>query len=152
MKSTRWIPLALFLGAAVLSAWLSPALASGWRRATSIKLETYLPAGMIGSTLLHSGESLDMSIGVASGGQQIEWRLDGRIVGDQADLHIDHLSNGVHLVSLTYQDAQKQAYAATVQVQVLEEGPYAVQAAAIQAAVTLPLWEEEVQLYLPLLR
>ncbi len=151
MRPKRWILLALFLGPALLSAWLSPALSSGWSRAASGPPETALPGGMNGRTLLRSDEALDMKVGGAPGAHEIEWMLDGRTVGKDPDLHLQHLRNGEHILSLTYRDSQNQLFAATGQVRVLEAGPYAIQMAAIQAAISLPLWEEDNQVFLPLI-
>ncbi len=102
MKPKRWFLLALFLGSALLSAWLSPALSSGWSRAASGPPETALPGGMNGRTLLRSDEA-------------------------------------------------RALFSATTQDKVLEAGPYAIQMAAIQAAIFLPLWEEDTQVFLPLI-
>ena len=152
MRRKRWIPLALFLGATLLSAWLSPALWLGRGRAASGPPESVLPGGMNGTTLLRSGEALDVKVGSAPSAYDIEWMLDGRMVGKAPDLHLQSLRNGEHILSLTYRDTQDRLYAATSLVRVLEPEPYAIQAAAIQAAISLPLWDEDSQIYLPLIR
>jgi hypothetical protein len=152
MRSKRWIPLSLFLGAALLSAWLSPPLSLGWGRADSSPSETALPGGISGKTLLRSGEALDVKVAGAPGVHDIQWALDGRGVGKAYALHLGQLQDGEHVLRLTYRDARGQLFAATTQVRVLEAGPYAVELATIQSAITLPLWEEDSQVYLPLLQ
>jgi hypothetical protein len=47
-------------------------------------------------------------------------------------------------------DSQDRLFAATTRARVLETGPHAIQAAAIQAAISLPLWEDDFEVYLPL--
>ncbi len=152
MKSKRWIPLALFLGAALLSTWFSPALSSGWSTAASGPPETARPGGMNGRTLLRSGEALDVKVGGVPDAHDIQWMLDGRTVGKAPDLHLPHLQDGEHNLSLTFLDSQDQLFAATTRVRVLEPGPFAIQAAAVQAAISLPLWEDDSEVYLPLVR
>ena len=93
MQPKRWILLALFLGAALISAWLFPSLSLGWGQAASAQPETVLPDGINGSLLLRSGEALDV-----------------------------------------------------------KAEPNAIQAAEAQAAIYLPLWEDDYQLYLPITR
>jgi hypothetical protein len=151
MRAKRWIPLSLFLGAALLSAWLSPALSLGWGRAASGPPGTALLGGMSGKTLLRSGEALEVKAASVPGAHDISWVLDGRRVGNASALHLGHLRTGEHVLSLTYRDTQNRLFAATTRVRVLEAGPYAVELATIQSAITLPLWEED-QVHLPLVR
>jgi hypothetical protein len=151
MRLKLLVPLALFLGAAMFSTWLSPALSAGWNRAAAGPPETALPGGMNGRTLLRSGEALDVKVGNVSDAHDVEWVLDGRVVGKAPGLYVLHLRDGEHTLYVTYRDSQGQLFAATSLVRVLEPGPYAVQAAAVQAAVTLPLWDEDFQLYMPLI-
>ena len=82
----------------------------------------------------------------------IEWMLDGRMVGKAPDLHLRHLRDGEHILSLTFRDSQDRLFSATTQVRVLEAGSYAIQVAAVQAATFLPLWEEDFQVNLPFVR
>jgi hypothetical protein len=152
MQPKRWILLALFLGAALLSAWLSPPFSSGWGKAASGPPETVLPGGMNGRTLLRSDEALDVKVAGVPGAHDIAWMLDGRRVGKAPDLHLQHLRDGEHILRLTYRDAQDRLFAATSLVRVLEAEPYAIQLATIQAAIYLPLWEEDFQDYLPIVR
>lgn len=152
MQPKRLIPLALFLGAALLSTWFSPALSSGWSITASGLPETALPGGMNGRTLLRSDEALDVEVGSVPGAHDIEWLLDGHIVGNAPELHLRYLRDGEHIVSLTYRDSQNRLYAATTLVRVLKAGEYAVQAAAVQAAIVLPLWEDDFQIDLPVVR
>ena len=152
MQSKRGIPLALFLGAALLSTWFSPALWLGQSRAASGPPETARPGGMNGRTLLRSDEALDVKVGGVPGAHDIEWMLDGRMVGKAPDLHLPHLRDGEHSLSLTYRDSQDRLFAATTLVRVLEAGPYAIQVAAVQAAISLPLWEDDFEVYLPLVQ
>ena len=99
MPPKRWIPLALFLVAALLSFMLSPALSSAWRdvrdlvSAASVQPDTALAGGMNGSTSLRSLETQDV-----------------------------------------------------------EAGSAAALAAEVQAAIFLPLWEEDYVAYLPFVR
>ena len=149
MKPKKSISLALFLGAALLSAWLSPTSGLGQSRAASGSPERILPGGMNGRTLLRSGEALDVKVDVVPNVHDIEWVLDGRVVGKAPDLRIQHLQDGEHIVGLTYRDAQDQLFAVTTLVKVLAPGPYAIQATMVQVAITLPLWDEDDQVYLP---
>jgi hypothetical protein len=152
MRIRRWVPLALFLGAALLSTWLSPAFSSGRIRAAPGLSVTVLPSGINGRTLLRSHEPLDVKVGGVPGAHDIEWMLDGHIVGKTPDLHLQHLRDGEHILSLTYRDSQDRLYAATTLVRVLEAGPYAIQLAEVQAAVSMLLMEEDFEVYLPLVQ
>jgi hypothetical protein len=146
------MPLALFLGATLFSAWFFPVFSLGQSSAAFSPPETALPGGMNGRTLLQSGEALDVKVAGVSDAHDIRWMLDGRLVGKAAELHVSHLKNGEHALSLTYRDSQNQLFAAASLVRVLEAGPYAVQVLAIQAAISLPLLQEDDQIFLPLIR
>lgn len=152
MLPKRWILLTLFLGAAFFSTWLFPAFSSGYSQAATNSTGTVLLGGISGRTLLRSGETLDVSIGGVPDAHDIKWILDGHTVGEAPDLHLQHLSDGEHTLSLTYRDAQDQAIAATTLVKVLEAEPYVILANAIQAGIYLPLWEEDYQTYIPLVQ
>lgn len=152
MRPKNWIPLALFLAAALLSAWLSPALGLGQGSAASRSPGSVLQGGMNGRMILQSGEALDVKVSAAPGAHDIEWKLDGRKVGKAPVLYLQHLRDGEHLLSLTYRDSQDRLFATTELVRVLEPGPYAILANAVQAAISLPLWEEDSQIYLPILQ
>lgn len=144
MRPNQWTPLVLFLGAAMLSAWLSPALSLGWAP------ENALPGGIYGKTILRSGEALDVNLGNIPGAHDIQWMLDGHPVGKAPDLHLQRLRNGEHLLSLAYRNSQDRLLTANTQVRVLEAGAYAVLLSSIQAEISLPLWEEDSDTYLPL--
>lgn len=151
MQLKRWVLLALFLGSMLFSAWLSPSFL-GWSKAATNTNESLLPAGINGRTLLRRGEALDVVVEGEPNPDYIFWVLDGRSVGKSPGLHLQHLSDGEHTLSVTYRDAQGQAFAASTLVRVLDDEPYAIQAAAIQAAIYLPLWEEDYQAYMPLVQ
>ena len=147
MRPKRWILLTLFLGGALLSAWLSPALSMG--RAT----ETALPGGIYGKTLLRNDESLDVNAGNIPGTHDIEWMLDGRLVGKAPELQLQHLRNGEHILSLAYRDSRDQWFTASTLVRVLSTEAYDIQLMAVQAAIYLPLFlEDDPQIYLPLVQ
>jgi hypothetical protein len=144
MRPKQWTPMVLFLVAAMLSAWLSPALSLGWAS------ENALPGGIYGKTILRSGEALDVNLGSIPGAHDIQWMLDGHPVGQAPGLQLQRLRNGEHLLRLAYRDSQGQWFSANTQVRVLEAGPYAVLLSSIQTAISLPLWEEDSEIYLPL--
>ena len=151
IQTNRWIPLALFLGSVLFSAWLSPSFL-GWSKASANTDQALLAAGIDGKTLLRSGEALDVKVGGESDPNHIIWALDGYRIGKAPGLHLQHLSDGEHTLSVTYRDARGQAFAASMLVRVMDAEPYAIQAAAIQAAIYLPLWEEDYQAYIPLVQ
>ncbi len=152
MRPNRWSLVAFFLGAMVLSAWLSPLLWSGPGRAAPGPPETALPGGINGRTMLRSGEPLDVRVAAPAGVYDIKWTLDGRTVGHALDLHLRHVRDGEHTLSLTYRDSQGRLCAASALVRVLEPDQYAMYIDAVQAAITLPLWEDDSQANLPIIR
>jgi hypothetical protein len=99
--------------------------------------------------VMRSDEALDVMVVDSQGAHDIAWLLDGHIVGTMPDLHLQHLQVGCHILNLTYRDAQAQSFAITTLVRVLEPGLYAATAAEVQAAIYLPLWEEDSEIYLP---
>ncbi len=152
MRLNRWFPLMLFLGAALLSAWLSSAF---WLRPTRAEvgpLEKALPGGLNGRTLLRSGEALDVVVAAEPGAHAVAWALDGRRVGHAPELHLEQIRNGEYTLSLVYRDDKGQLYSATSLVRVLEPDNFALLVDAVHAAITLPLWEEDAPIYLPFIR
>jgi hypothetical protein len=144
LQLNRWLPLALFAGAALLSAWLWPA-----GPAASSPPELALPGGLNGRTLLSSAAALTLRV-AAPEAQDVEWRLDGWRVGTAAELVLPPIASGDHALSLTYRDAGGQLYAVNTVVRVLPPEQYGAVVMAIQAAVSLPLWVEDDAVYLPL--
>jgi len=148
LQLNRWLPQALFVGAALLSAALAPALFPGWW--PSQPAEAALPGGLMGPTLLQTGEPLELRVAGAPASQTVEWRLDGRRVGTNPTLTLARVAAGDHALSLTYRDAEGQLYAVNTVVRVLPPDQYGSVLMAIQAAISLPLWEEDDPVYLPL--
>jgi hypothetical protein len=144
MHFNRWLPQALFVGAALLSAWLAPVWAAG-------PPEAALPAGLNGRTLLPSNEPLELRVAGAPAAQAVEWRLDGRRVGTAEALTLRRVAAGDHALRLTYRDAGGQLYAVNTMVRVLPPEQYVLALEAIQAAITLPLFEEDDSTFLPLI-
>jgi hypothetical protein len=147
LRLKRWLPQALFVGAALLSAWLAPDLFPGWL--PSRPAEAALPGGLAGRTLLQAGEPLDLRLAGALDAQAVEWRLDGRRVGTAPALTLARVAAGDHALSLTYRDALGQLYAVSTVVRVLPPEQYGAVVTAIQAAISLPLWEEDDAVFLP---
>ena len=148
LNFNRWLPPALFVGAALLSAALAPALFPGWW--PSRPVEAALPGGLIGRILLQTGEPLELRAAGAPEASAVEWRLDGRRVGTAPALALGRVAAGDHALSLTYRDAGGQLYAVNTVVRVLPPEQYGPVLMAIQAAISLPLWEEDEPVYLPL--
>lgn len=149
MRVQRWIPQALFVGAALLSAWLSPVLPSGFSAHAPNPLDIALLGGLNGRTLLRSNEALEMKIANVPDAHEVMWQLDGRPVGHSSVLHLAHVDDGDHLLSLTYRDAEDRLFAVNTTVRVLPPEAYDLVTAAIQSAIALPLWAEDEQVYLP---
>lgn len=145
----RWLPQALFIGAALLSSALAPAMFPGWM--ASQPAEAALPGGLTGRTLLQAGEPLRLQVAGAPGGSAVSWRLDGRRVGTAAELVLPRVASGDHALSLSYRDAGGRLYAVNTVIRVLSPEQYGLVVTAIQAAITLPLWEEDESVYLPLI-
>jgi hypothetical protein len=58
MQPKRWIPLALFLGAALLSSMLSPALSSSWRNVRELVSAAFIQPGVAQAGETDGNESL----------------------------------------------------------------------------------------------
>jgi hypothetical protein len=151
MKSKSWILLALFLGAVSLSAWRASVVNPFTRVAASAPPETVMPASLNAPALLSSGGVLIANANNAQGAQGYKWILDGRVVGDTHELRIAHLGIGEHHLRLTYHDVQGRLYSADSTVRVLTTENYPLAMDAVQAAITLPLWDEDELIHLPLI-
>ena len=141
--------MALFLLAVLLSAYISPKLGLEQSKTAWGIPGSTLNGGMIGRTLLRSGEALDMSEGATTDVSDVKSTLDGRIVGISNAIHLLHLRDGEYFLRLTYRDFQDRIYGSTALIRVLDPDIYAMQTASLQAAISMLLWEEDSQIYLP---
>lgn len=141
-RLTHWLPHALLVTTALLTAWLTPL---GSPAAPGV----VLAAGMTGRTLLPLDEALTLQVTGPHTARAIEWRLDGRWVGAGPTLVLFPVAAGDHELGLTYQDAAGQHYALATQVRVLSPERYAVEVAALQMAIHYPLFDEDDALFLP---
>jgi hypothetical protein len=80
----------------------------------------------------------------------ITWALNGQVVSESAEMAISLPEPGDYAVALRYRDLQGNRYAAVVNVQVMEPEEYDTMMAAVRAAVNLPLWLEDEELFLPI--
>ena len=78
------------------------------------------------------------------------WVLDGQIVSRSAEMVVSLSEPGDYFVELSYRDVQGNRYAATINVRVMEPEEYDTMMAAVRAAVNLPLWLEDEELFLPI--
>ncbi|MCC7358608.1 MAG: hypothetical protein IT317_03975 [Anaerolineales bacterium] len=141
-RLTHWLPHALLLVTALLSAWFAPV-------GSAATPGTALAAGMTGRTLLRTDEALALRVADPRAVRAVEWRLDGRWVGDAPALTVFPIAAGDHALSLTYQDAAGQRYALATQVRVLQPHRFAAEVAALQMAIHFPLFDEDDTLFIP---
>jgi len=149
MLHKRLFPMALFLLAALLSAYISPKLGLEHSKTALGVPESTLAGGMVGRTWLRSGDALDMSVSATPGVHEVKWTLDGRTVGISNTIHLLHLGDGEYFLRLTYRDYQDRLYNSTALIRVLDPDTYAMQTASLQAVISMLLWEEDSQIYLP---
>jgi hypothetical protein len=78
------------------------------------------------------------------------WLLDGQVVSRSPEMVVLLPEPGDYSVHLSYRDVQGNIYAAAINARVLEPEEYDTMMAAVRAAVNLPLWLEDEELFLPI--
>jgi hypothetical protein len=80
----------------------------------------------------------------------ILWILNDQVVSTSSTLVISITRPGDYPLRLSYCDLQDMEYKTQINVRVMEPESYSSMMAAVRAAVNLPLWLEDEELFLPL--
>ncbi len=159
MNRIRWLSLL------IVCLWASGNVAAssddlaGVKSAAAVQQDFTAPltAMYMGKTVIRTTEPLVLrsSRDVAAASYEVvltdfSWKLNGRVVSTSSELVISLPESGDYSLQLSYRDFQENRYAATINVRVMEPAEYDTMMAAVGAAVNLPLWLEDDEIFLPI--
>ena len=154
MKAIQGLLAVFFLAAGIfLGTSLMPS-----RVDAQVPVQERLPANITGTTLIRSGEILDLQAFSSSMPQDgslvfsdFIWKLNGKKVSRESRLQTRLTRDGEYNLGLTFQDQYGQIYSYAGTVSVMEAGAYDDMMAAVGAAVRLMLAPDDDLIFLPLL-